>query len=58
MLQVNGKTRGDLMVPVGTEEAQAVALALAHPKIKPFTDGKTLAKVIYVTGKILNLVVR
>lgn len=57
VFQVNGKFRGDQLLPVGTSEAEALAAAQAHPKVAPHLEGKTLVRVIYVPGKILNLVV-
>lgn len=57
VFQVNGKFRGDLLVPVGLLEADAVELARANARVKPFVDGKTVKKIIYVPGRILNLVV-
>ncbi len=57
VFQVNGKHRGDALVPVGLAETDAVALALAHERVAPFAAGKKLKRTIYVPGKILNLVV-
>jgi leucyl-tRNA synthetase len=57
VFQVNGKFRGDQLMPVGVSEADAVAAARTNPKVAPHLEGKTLARVIYVPGKILNLVV-
>jgi leucyl-tRNA synthetase len=57
VFQVNGKHRGDQLVPVGLPQDQAVALAKASEKVAPFLEGKTVAKVVYVPGRILNLVV-
>jgi len=57
VFQVNGKHRGDRLVPAGTTQDQAMKFAYSHPKVAPFLEGKTLRKVIYVPGKILNLVV-
>jgi len=57
VFQVNGKHRGDALVPVGTTEAEAIEIARAHPKVAPHLDGKALKRVIFVPGKILNLVV-
>jgi leucyl-tRNA synthetase len=57
VFQVNGKFRGDQLVPVGMAEAEAVSAARAHLKVAPHLDGKNLVRVIYVPGKILNLVV-
>ena len=57
VFQVNGKHRGDQLVPVGFSQDAAVALAQAHEKVAPFLAGKTIVKVVYVPGRILNLVV-
>jgi leucyl-tRNA synthetase len=54
---VNGKHRGEQLVPVGTSQDEAVAVARGHPKVAPHLEGKELRRVIYVPGKILNLVV-
>jgi len=57
VFQVNGKHRGDQLVPVGLSQDEAVALARTHAKVLPFLAGKTVGKVVYVPGRILNLVV-
>jgi leucyl-tRNA synthetase len=56
VVQVNGRHRGELSVAADLPEAEAVALAQAHPKVAPYLAGQTLAKVVYVRGRILNLV--
>jgi leucyl-tRNA synthetase len=57
VFQVNGKHRGDQLVPVGLPQDKAVELAKAHERVAPFLSGKAIAKVIYVPNRILNLVV-
>jgi leucyl-tRNA synthetase len=57
VFQVNGKHRADQLVPVGLPQDQAVALARANEKVAPFLAGKDVKKVVYVPGRILNLVV-
>jgi leucyl-tRNA synthetase len=57
VFQVGGKTRGDQLVPVGLAQDQAVELAQAHAKVAPFLAGKRIVKVVYVPGRIINLVV-
>ena len=49
--------RGTVEVPVGVEQAAAVEAALAMPNVAKFTEGKEVKKVIFVAGKILNLIV-
>jgi leucyl-tRNA synthetase len=56
-VQVNGKVRGTIEVAVDASEAEAMALALANPKVKAVVDGKQVRKCIYVPGRILNFVV-
>ncbi len=57
VFQVNGKHRGDQMVAVGTSQDVALELAKANPRIAGYLEGKEIKRVIYVAGKILNLVV-
>jgi leucyl-tRNA synthetase len=57
VVQVNGKRRAELVLPVGTSQETALAAALAHPDARPFLEGKVQRRVVYVPGKILNLVV-
>ena len=57
VFQVNGKHRGDALVPLRLPESEAIAIARAHERVAPFVEGKILRRVIYVPGKILNLVV-
>ena len=58
-VQVNGKVRGRVTLAVDAPEAEArEAAALADPNVAKFIEGKTLEKVVYVPGKILNFIVR
>ena len=57
VIQVNGKMRSDAMVAPDAAEADVLTLARADAKVAAHLDGKTLRKVIYVPGRILNLVV-
>ncbi|MCJ7605131.1 MAG: leucine--tRNA ligase, partial [Dehalococcoidales bacterium] len=58
VVQVNGKVRGKVTVPVTVTEEEAYALAAEQEKAKPFLEGKPVVKVIYVPGKLINIVVR
>jgi leucyl-tRNA synthetase len=49
--------RGTVEMGVAAEQAAAVDAALGLNTVKKFTDGKEIKKVIYVPGKILNLIV-
>jgi leucyl-tRNA synthetase len=57
-VQMNGKLVCVVKVPAGSDEATIRAAALAEPKVVARTEGKTVAKVIVVPGKLVNLVVR
>eukprot|EP00850_Spirogloea_muscicola_P014331 SM000102S09189 [mRNA] locus=s102:118556:132683:+ [translate_table: standard] len=56
-VQVNGKTRGTVVVALDEVEAMVVAAALAEAGVARFTDGKVIKKRIYVPGRILNLII-
>jgi leucyl-tRNA synthetase len=56
-VQVNGKVRGAITLAVDADEATALEAAKAEERIVAHLQGKTLKKVIYVKGKILNLIV-
>jgi leucyl-tRNA synthetase len=58
VVQVNGKVRGKLDVDRGEDEASAVALARADDRIRPWVEGKEIARSVYVPDRLLNLVVR
>lgn len=57
VVQVNGKLRSKVMVAADAAEETVKGAALADSKVQPFIDGKTVRKVIYVPGKLINIVV-
>ncbi len=56
-VQINGKLRDTLMVSRDADKASLEAAALASEKIKTFTEGKNIRKIIVVPGRIVNIVV-
>jgi leucyl-tRNA synthetase len=56
-VQVNGKLRGTIEVPVNVAKEEAERLALAEPGVAQFVAGQAIRKVIVVPGKIVNIVV-
>jgi leucyl-tRNA synthetase len=58
-VQVNGKHRGTLNVATADAEDQAKIeeLARADKQVSKFMEGKTIKKVIYIKGKVINFVV-
>ncbi len=56
-VQVNGKLRGVVRLAVVADEPTARAAALAEPRVKSHIEGKTIKKLVYVPGKIINVIV-
>ncbi len=57
-VQVNGKLRDTISLPMNSTEDIVKDAALKSEKVKPFLDGKTIVKVIYVPKKMVNFVVK
>ena len=55
-VSVNGKMRDVMELPRDIAQEEAVALAKANPKIAPWIEDKTIKKIIFVPGRILNIV--
>lgn len=58
-VSVNGKPRDTLTIPISMrdDEAGVVARARELPRVKAVLNGQVVRRVIYVPGRILNLVV-
>lgn len=57
VVQVNGKLRGRVSVPAGSDKAAQESAALADVAVQRFIDGQTVKKVVVVPGKLVNIVV-
>jgi leucyl-tRNA synthetase len=57
-VQVNGKLRDRVMVPVDITPAELEKLVLARPKVVAALEGRQPLKVIHAGGKLVNIVVR
>lgn len=57
-VQVNGKVRARVTLAANADQNAAQAAALAEEKIQELAAGKTIQKVIFIPGKILNLIIR
>jgi leucyl-tRNA synthetase len=57
VVQVNGKLRDRITVPASISESEAKQMVLERQRIKPYLDSKKVTKIIYVPGKLFNLVV-
>ena len=57
-VQVNGKLRGTIMLPVDCPKDDAIAAAMADERVAAAIEGKTVVKQIAVPNKIVNIVVK
>ena len=57
VVQVNGRVRDKVEVPVALSEAELLARAKDLPRVRAHVDGKEIRKEIVVPGKLVNLVV-
>ena len=57
VVQVNGKVRDRIVLAPDASEAQARELAFASARVQEFTGAREPRRVIYVPGKLLNIVV-
>ena len=55
-VQINGKKRGSIRAEVQTSEAEALRTVSENPEIQKYLAGQKIARVIYVPGKILNII--
>ena len=58
VLQVNGKVRSRVSVPLGTSKEKLEALAKADPRISAQIQGEQVVKVVVVPDRLVNFVVR
>ena len=66
VVQVNGKVRARISVPAGAgrllappslSESEAVAQARADARVAPHLEGRAIRKIVFLPGRLLNLVV-
>ena len=58
VVQVDGRVRGRLTAPVGAPEAEIREQALRDGRVRPWLDGRRVAKVVVVPGRLVNIVTR
>ena len=58
VVQVNGKVRDKLTVPVDATRHAVESLALNSERVRRFIDGAVVSTVVYVPGKLVNIVTR
>jgi leucyl-tRNA synthetase len=57
VIQINGKLRDRIKVPAEISEDEAKKLAMESEKIKSYILGKNIKKIIFVKGKLINIVI-
>jgi leucyl-tRNA synthetase len=57
VVQVNGRVRGHIVVPIDADEATIKELALQEPNVRAHLEGKEIKRIIIVPRKIVNIVV-
>ena len=57
IVQINGKKRGEISMPINSSENEVLKEAMEIANVKSLTKDKTIIKKIFVPNKILNLVV-
>lgn len=57
-IQVNGKVRATINVPVAISQHEAIVLAKSQPNVAKYLKKKKIVKEIFVPGKIVNIVIR
>jgi leucyl-tRNA synthetase len=57
VVQINGKVRSRITLPLDASKEVAVEAAKSDPKVAEWTKGKETKKIIYVPNRILNMVV-
>ncbi len=57
-VQINGKLKGTVVVPVDSDQDAVVEAAMASEKVKKATEGMQIVKTILVKNKLVNLIVK
>lgn len=55
-VQISGKLRGRVVIPTDMTAEEAQRVLPEHEDIKPLIAGKTIRKIIFVPGRLLNIV--
>lgn len=56
VLQVNGRVRGNIVVPMDTPEEDLKDQALAHPNVRRFVEGREIRRIVVIPNRLVNVV--
>jgi len=57
-VQINGKLRDTIMISKDAKEEEAIEYAKQSKKLNAYLEGKNIVKVVYVPGRVVNLLVK
>lgn len=57
VVQINGKRRGEIVIPASADEVAAMNAVKTKESIASYLTGATIRRVVYVKGRILNIVI-
>ena len=57
IVQVNGKSRGKLIIDIEAVEDDVKSMSMKIENVAKYLEGKELKKIIFVKGKLINFVV-
>jgi leucyl-tRNA synthetase len=57
-VQILGKTRGQITIAPDADQDTALAAAMAQESVSKHLEGKNLVRIIYIPGRILNLIAK
>ena len=57
-IQINGRLRGRITISADADEQTVTDLAAENEKIKRNLEGKTIRKVIFVRGRLINIIAK
>ena len=57
IIQINGKVRDEVEVEVNISEEKVKEIAISQEKVKKWLEGKKIKKIIFIPGKLINIVI-
>ena len=57
-MQINGKVRSRIVVPVDSSEEHIKNVALADEKVRAAMEGKQIAQIRVIPGRLVNIVAK
>ena len=58
VIQVNGKVRGKVTMPINSTKEQMQTAAMDNENVKKFVDGKTILNIVVIPKKLVNIVIK